>query len=442
MTIMENDDPTDLVTTHHAVEAKVKWFDPMKGYGFVETSFEGPDAFLHLSVLQKSGFNDLAGDSKIVCDLGPGSKGLQVISIHSAEQAEVQRPVVPSVPQYLPPSDARGFAPRSEIFDWAFLKYPRKSEPPLVPDILKDLRVLAQDEPWTFGSDPDPDEYPKILENYLIYTFYRLKLEGKVEAVKIGQTPFAAFNTGLVDKRYKEIFACFGPNPNPARQSWMILGFGIAGEDYLGKQLVRAFRPLPRRARYYKKVEELIYDHEAGAPQIDAKHVLDNLDRLPAAYLEDYCPKGFSVDLQMHEGYTRLDETKKEYFRQLADAYQADDRAHRRLLNGIEDAAEIAVMRVSWNFKTAIPQYYPATDQSSLLLPLGLVSDEKPDVALVTQRQVSGAYLGFTFLPLHWSYMNARLICRPDSDWLAPGRITETAIGDEEGEEISSEAVS
>ena len=54
----------------------------------------------------------------------------------------------------------------------------------------------------------------------------------------------------------------------------------------------------------------------------------------------------------------------------------------------------------------------------SLLLPLDLTDDEKPDVALVVELVESGAYLGQTILTMNMAYNNARLISRPDSDWL------------------------
>ena len=59
----------------------------------------------------------------------------------------------------------------------------------------------------------------------------------------------------------------------------------------------------------------------------------------------------------------------------------------------------------------------------SFLLPLALVSDEKVDIALVVTRNPSGSYQGRTVLPLGWDYKNARLVCRPDSDWLTPDRV-------------------
>jgi hypothetical protein len=89
----------------------------------------------------------------------------------------------------------------------------------------------------------------------------------------------------------------------------------------------------------------------------------------------------------------------------------------------VKDAVDLSIKRVSWNFKTAIPQYYPRVQQLQLLLPLCLVSDERVDLVLAVERTESGSYLGHTILPLDWAYKNARLICRPDSDWLAPKHI-------------------
>lgn len=54
-----------------------------------------------------------------------------------------------------------------------------------------------------------------------------------------------------------------------------------------------------------------------------------------------------------------------------------------------------------------------------------LVSDEQVDMALAVEKTPSGNYIGHTALPLDWAYKNARLICRPDSDWLVPEEIIE-----------------
>ena len=71
-----------------------------------------------------------------------------------------------------------------------------------------------------------------------------------------------------------------------------------------------------------------------------------------------------------------------------------------------------------WNYKTAIPVYFPSSEEISLLLPLSLVNEEKIDVALVLEATQSGAYIAHTILTLKMAYNNARLIAKPDSSWL------------------------
>ena len=70
--------------------------------------------------------------------------------------------------------------------------------------------------------------------------------------------------------------------------------------------------------------------------------------------------------------------------------------------------------------------YYPTKNTGSLLLPLSLVDEDHVDLALVVERQPSGAYLGQTILPLYLAYSNSRLVTRPDSDWLRTDFISAT----------------
>lgn len=59
----------------------VKWFDPARGFGFVLLS-DGRDAFVHATLLRKSGFAAAQGD-RITCTVGPGPRGLQVEAVHA-----------------------------------------------------------------------------------------------------------------------------------------------------------------------------------------------------------------------------------------------------------------------------------------------------------------------------------------------------------------------
>ena len=38
---------------------KIKWFNPTKGYGFIENDAGGKDIFLHISALEQSGIDNL-----------------------------------------------------------------------------------------------------------------------------------------------------------------------------------------------------------------------------------------------------------------------------------------------------------------------------------------------------------------------------------------------
>lgn len=69
--------------THRNVTAVVKWFNVTKGFGFVQLNEGAPDAFLHISVVERCGSRELYEGSTIVCDLMQGRKGLQVAEIHS-----------------------------------------------------------------------------------------------------------------------------------------------------------------------------------------------------------------------------------------------------------------------------------------------------------------------------------------------------------------------
>ena len=46
----------------------VKWFNPTKGYGFIEPEDGGKDAFVHISAVQKAGLASLDEGQKVSYD--------------------------------------------------------------------------------------------------------------------------------------------------------------------------------------------------------------------------------------------------------------------------------------------------------------------------------------------------------------------------------------
>lgn len=63
------------------MKATLKWFNPVKGFGFVTPEDGQGDAFLHVSVLAQAGMEQLADGTAMTCQIGPGAKGRQVVRI-------------------------------------------------------------------------------------------------------------------------------------------------------------------------------------------------------------------------------------------------------------------------------------------------------------------------------------------------------------------------
>lgn len=47
----------------------VKWFNPTKGYGFIEPEEGGGDVFVHISAVEKAGMNSLHEGQKLNYEL-------------------------------------------------------------------------------------------------------------------------------------------------------------------------------------------------------------------------------------------------------------------------------------------------------------------------------------------------------------------------------------
>ena len=53
----------------------VKWFNPSKGYGFIEPTDGGKDVFIHISALEKAGIASLNEGQKIQFEVVAGRNG-------------------------------------------------------------------------------------------------------------------------------------------------------------------------------------------------------------------------------------------------------------------------------------------------------------------------------------------------------------------------------
>ncbi len=53
----------------------VKWFNPAKGFGFIEPEDGSRDAFVHISAVERAGLSSLNAGQKVSYERQPGQNG-------------------------------------------------------------------------------------------------------------------------------------------------------------------------------------------------------------------------------------------------------------------------------------------------------------------------------------------------------------------------------
>lgn len=385
---------------------------PQKGSGWINLSDLGGQLRNNGIDYSKLGYEKLKFFISSIAGLELYQDDRFTLPVIYVRETVVKKDVQPSFSQ-------KQTSPDQALMDWAFMGY--------IPSTMRRLKEMALEENWgrtkkdeegkeCYPTNEKGEEYYPILNNYLKYTFYKLLLQDKGISYKDG---YAVFNTGLVDHRYKDIYALFKENKDPNKpQKWYWVDFCIQGEERAGKTLVEVFtdNEMPPKAHYFKQVTDMLYVATTGKlPSLDSHHILiERVHRLPLDFIKSNAPQNFDVlDPMGMSG-----EERKQYFANLGTAIKNDYSAYRQMEARLEDALKISIKRVEWNYKSAIPMYYPRKDKMCLFLPLCLVKENEVDVALVVEKTPSGRYLGSTVYELNWAYKCARLVCRPDSDWL------------------------
>lgn len=67
------------------IRGTVKWFNVVRGYGFVSPDDGSSDVFLHMTVLRQAGYEQLPPGSTIECVAVKGAKGMQCLAIESVD---------------------------------------------------------------------------------------------------------------------------------------------------------------------------------------------------------------------------------------------------------------------------------------------------------------------------------------------------------------------
>lgn len=287
-------------------------------------------------------------------------------------------------------------------------------------EFLRSLAEHVQKEPWNFSGKED-DYY--ILNKYITYTFHCAQQQDKVRYASDGS--FAVFNTGLQSRALGEdVYAYFVPNGSGAESPFKFYRFcssdsGDPVERRCYDMMFEAFKE-PEPPRYFKVISDLLFD-PACEVKVSSDHIFkDNCDRLPHEFLR----KEFRYhgNREAEDLLDRIEAApayeKKELYECLGKLIVSDRKLFPSMNGKLEIGIKDTLKRVRRNYKLAVPSFFPTYGIMSMMLPISLDGEDRPNLVLACKRTPNGVYLGKTILTLSMAYINARLICQPGSEWL------------------------
>jgi hypothetical protein len=245
---------------------------------------------------------------------------------------------------------------------------------------------------WTFVQERfrlkhSESVVPK-LRNYLNYTFVRLVHLEQDEPgnyfIFSRSNTWACFNTGLQNAFGADLLAIFevyrpkhDGNSFP-RPDWVYKGCYTASE------------------RQYREIFGLTIPKIAWYSRDSRDYVFDT---------------SYSLD---KDAFDHLFELAKE---RAGLGANASDEVVRNYLRG---AIENLVPKIARNYKVAIPVYYVEEKRMQTLLPFVSADSTSVSAFLIERDDINRCYKLKTVFDLDQAYFSARLITRPDKEWLNP----------------------
>jgi hypothetical protein len=237
---------------------------------------------------------------------------------------------------------------------------------------LRYLAKIAEPEEWGQLNSLTQQEFSTLFY-YVIYTFDRCY---KQEKIFIDDNEeFAFFNTGLIDLQGNEIYGKFEKNSfydttKNHSNYWYFRGFFESNN----REFYSKCPTPPELATYYEDYNELYFDPNLQI-EINFNHIYDdNFERLP-------------------QEFSTLD---KEIARLI-----------------IDGAIKLTKKKIMRNNRIPVPQFY--NEKLMFLVPLKVFGKKTIVIAL---EKMHNMYVANTVLSLPMAYNCARLLNKPESEWL------------------------
>jgi hypothetical protein len=274
---------------------------------------------------------------------------------------------------------------------------------------LSVLAGMAEPEKWTFRHVPSNKPLP-VLDSYIRYTFGRVYDQNAVIDSLSGRN--SCFNTGLLTPGQEEIYAVFRVSENydstrpisTQNRKWFLTSWARSGD-----RMLTDFMELPKLAAYWNDPAELVFDPKLQVQLNLDRIIRDNLSRFPEELGGKVDKDGIPTDLTTEEDEG---EAPADGGTEPTDVEKPIPLPTR---NALEGAMKHSIRLAQRSYRIAVPQFHNGRIQ--LLLPLYLRDSPRPDLALTLEKH-GGWYRAATVLYPDWAYMHARLLARPNSEWL------------------------
>lgn len=228
-----------------------------------------------------------------------------------------------------------------------------------------ELSSLAEPENWTSSGSRKNN----ILKSYVSHTFNRAFELGDEYVIVNESESYACFNTGLLTTNGEDIICLFNRFEKSDEYWWHLSGFRkVSDWDFLNN-----FSNTPEVPQFFTNPADIYFDPN--------KELIKNLDHI----LDDNFDR-FSDELQ----------TKGKYY-------------INALLN---NALELTLTKCKRNYRIAVPQYYKG--KITYLLPV-TIDNQLMSVAV---ESINSRYRVNTIFTLEMAYKNARLLMKPEVDWI------------------------